>query len=71
MHKVAKTLNRHWQGIASAISRKVTNACTEGINSKIEKIKRGAYGFRSRISLRTAILFHCGGLDLYPKPARS
>lgn len=71
MHKVAKTLKRHWQGIANAIVRKVTNACTEGLNSKIEKIKRDAYGFRSRVSLRTAILFHCGGLELYPQQART
>ena len=25
-----------------------------------------AYGFRNRDHLKTAIYFHCGGLDLYP-----
>lgn len=67
VRKVAHTLRKHWQGILNAIVRRVTNACTEGLNSKIEKIKRDAYGFRSRDRLRTAILFHCGGLDLFPK----
>jgi transposase len=37
----------------------------------IEKIKRDAFGFRSKVKLRTAILFHCGGLDLYPSIARA
>jgi len=25
-----------------------------------------AYGFRNREHFKTAIYFHCGGLDLYP-----
>lgn len=69
MCKAAHTLKRHWQGIVNAITHRVTNACTEGLNSKIEKVKRDAYGFRNKARLRLAILFHCGGLDLYPHPA--
>ncbi len=34
-----------------------------------------AYGFRNREHFKTAIYFHCGGLDLYPathgKPGRT
>jgi len=67
VRKAAHTIRNHWQGVANAIVRGVTNACTEGLNSKIEKIKRDAFGFRSKERLRTAILFHCGGLDLYPE----
>jgi transposase len=69
MRKAAHTVRNHWQGVVNAITRGVTNACTEGLNSKIEKIKRDAFGFRSRVHLRTAILFHCGGLELNPSPA--
>lgn len=69
VRKAAHTIRNHWQGVANAIVRGVTNACTEGLNSKIEKIKRDAFGFRSKERLRTAILFHCGGLELYPCPA--
>jgi transposase len=29
-------------------------------------VKRLACGFRNRERFRTAIYFHCGGLDLYP-----
>lgn len=69
MRRVAHTLQRHWPGIRNAIVHRITNACTEGLNNKIEKVKRDAYGFRSQARLRVAILFHCGKLDLYPEPA--
>jgi transposase len=69
MRKAAHTIKNHWAGIANAITRHITNACTEGLNSKIEKIKRDAFGFRNKEKFRTAILFHCGGLDLYPTSA--
>jgi len=45
---------------------RVTNAVTEGFNSKIQMIKSAARGFRSFANYRIAILFHCGKLDLYP-----
>ena len=66
MRKAAHTIKKHWQGVVNAIVHKVSNACTEGLNSKIEKIKRDAYGFRSKESFRKAIMFHCGGLSMYP-----
>ena len=45
----------------------MTNATTEGINSKIQTVKLKACGYRSRDHYQTALLFHCGGLDLYPR----
>ncbi|RLB36252.1 MAG: hypothetical protein DRH12_16080 [Deltaproteobacteria bacterium] len=45
--------------------RGITNAVTEGLNSKMQMIKQMACGFRNREHYRKAILFHCGGLDLY------
>ena len=45
---------------------RITNATSEGINSKIQTRKKNAYGYRNRENLKTAIFFHCGGLDLYP-----
>jgi transposase len=44
----------------------ITNAASEGINSKIETIKKRAHGFRNLEHLKAAIYFHCGGLQLYP-----
>jgi transposase len=44
----------------------VTNAMSEGLNSKIQKIKSMACGFRKTENFTTAIYFRRGGLDLYP-----
>lgn len=63
----AKTLKSHLPNILTYAKHKVTNAIGESINSKIEKMKRLACGFRNRDHYRTAILFHCGGLDLTPR----
>jgi len=46
---------------------KITNALTEGFNSKIQMIKSAARGFRSFENYRIAILFHCGKLDFSPQ----
>jgi transposase len=48
----------------------ITNAVVEGLNNKIEKVKRTAYGFRNRDHYETMIYFHCGGLDVLPKPPK-
>ena len=44
----------------------ITNAVTEGLNSKIQSIKSAARGFRNFKNYRTRILFFCGKLNLYP-----
>lgn len=69
IRKAAHTLKRHWDGILAAITLGISNALTEGINSKIETIKRGACGYRNKENFRIAILFHCGKLDMHPEPA--
>ncbi len=66
--KAAKTLKVHLDNIVTYARHRITNALAEGMNAKIEKIKRMACGFRNRSHYRTAIYFHCGGLDLYPRP---
>ena len=62
---IEKTLD----GIAAAIKHDISNALTEGLNSKIETVKRDACGFRNKGMFRTAILFHCGKLDMNPEAA--
>ena len=46
---------------------RLTNATAEGLNSKIQMVKEMACGFGNREHYKTAIYFHCGGLDLYPR----
>lgn len=67
----AKTISEHLWGIINAIVLRVTNATTESLNARIQWVKRAACGFRNRDRFRRAILFHCGGLDLYPTSAVS
>jgi len=67
---VARTIKRHWQGVINAAVSNVTNAAAESINSRIQKVKRMAHGFRNRDRFRDAIYFHLGGLDLYPDGAQ-
>ena len=68
---VAKMIRQHLEGILNAVVLDATNAGSESINAKIQKVKRMACGFRNRERFRTAIYFHCGGLDLYPDAMRS
>ncbi|MCP4136673.1 MAG: transposase, partial [bacterium] len=42
----------------------------EAKNSKIQKIKRTACGFRNRERFKNSILFHLGGLDIMPVPTQ-
>ena len=64
--KAAKTLHRHLPNILTYFKHYISNATAEGLNSKIQTLKQMACGFRNREHYRTAIYFHCGGLDLYP-----
>jgi transposase len=67
---VARMINRHQQGVLNYFTAaRITNAAAEGLNSKIQTIKKMAYGYRNREHFKTAIFFHCGGLQLYPASA--
>jgi transposase len=66
MREVAGVLQRHLDNILTYVQHRITNAPLEGINAKIQKVKQWACGFRNDDHFKTAILFHCGGLNLYP-----
>ena len=66
MKRVARMIRNHLDGIINGIVLRATNAGAESINSKIQRVKRMACGFRNRERFRNAIYFHLGGLDLYP-----
>jgi len=71
MRKVAETVRKYLWGILNAIMHRATNALAEGMNSKIQTVKRRACGYRNRQRFRNAIYFHLGGLDLYPERLRT
>lgn len=64
--EAAGTIKRHIANVLTYIRHRITNAVSEGLNSKIQTIKKMAYGFRNKEHFKTAIYFHCGGLDMYP-----
>lgn len=65
---VAKTLKSHLVNLLTYFQHRITNAITEGFNSKIQAIKADARGFRRFENYRARILFFCGKLDLMPTP---
>lgn len=64
--EAAGTIRRHLWGIINAIVTKTTSGAVESINARIQKIKKMACGCRDFERFRQAILFHLGGLSLYP-----
>jgi transposase len=67
MVEAAKTLTRQLANLMTYFTHRITNATAEGINSKIQMITLMACGYRNRDHYKTAIYFHCGDLDQYPR----
>jgi transposase len=65
--KVARMILDHLDNILTYLKHPITNAVTEGLNSRIQEIKANARGFRSFENYRLRILFYCGKLDLFPR----
>jgi len=65
--KVARMMKKHLPNILSYFRHRITNAALEGINNKIQALIKKAFGYRNKDRFKNDILFHCGGLDLYPE----
>lgn len=63
----AELMKTHLDNILTYLKHPITNAVAESINAKIQWIKYTARGYANMENFRTAILFHCGGLDLSPR----
>jgi transposase len=59
MIAVARMLKRHLENLLTYLKHRITNAVTEGLNSKIQSLKSAARGFRNFKNYRTRILFFC------------
>lgn len=64
MVRVADMLKSHLPDILTYFRHRITNAVSEGLNSRIQSIKSMARGFRGFANYRTRILFFCGKLDM-------
>ena len=70
MAEVAHLIHRHLPNILTYLRHGITNAGLEAVNATIQWVKKTARGFRNPEHFKTAIYFHCGGLDLYPHGSR-
>lgn len=66
MIHLARTLELKLEQIVNYCRHRITSAGCEGLNSKITSVKVRAAGFRNLERFKTAILFYCGKLELYP-----
>ena len=68
--KVAEMFERHYEGVYNALCHQQSNGKVERINGKIQEIKTVSRGYRKFENFRSAVLFFCGGLDIYPQQCR-
>lgn len=66
MVALARSLYKSLWMILNAVHLKVSSGCAEGNNSRIQKIKKMACGFRNTENFKYAVYFHLGGLDMMP-----
>jgi transposase len=64
--KVARMCKRHLANILTFFEHHLTNGPIEGLNNQIQGLIKKAFGYRNKERLKTDILFHLGGLNLYP-----
>ncbi len=65
--KIAEMFERHFDGVCNALCHEQSNAKAERIIGKIQEVKTIGRGYRRFENFRLAILFFCGGLELYPQ----
>jgi len=70
MAGVAWLIRRHLPNVLTYLRHRITNAGLEAVNATVQWVKKTARGFRNVEHFKTAIYFHCGGLDLYPHESR-
>lgn len=64
--RVAKTIQRHKDGILAYVATGLSNGAVEGLNNKTRLITRRAYGFHSASALASLIHLCCGRIPLDP-----
>jgi transposase len=64
--KVARMFKKHLANILTFFTHRLTKGPIEGLNNKIQGLIKKAFGHRNRERFKTDVLFHLGGLDLYP-----
>ena len=69
-----RMLTARLENILTYLKHRITNAVSEGLNSRIQWVKATARGFRNQQNFINAIYFHCGKLSgsfAHLKPGRA
>lgn len=66
MMKALRMIEHRLTNLLTYITMPITNAGSEGINSRIQMVKFRSRGFRNIQRFERAIYFHLGGLDMNP-----
>jgi transposase len=61
--KVSSMLENRLQGLLNDLKHRITNAASEGMNSRVARIIANARGLRTFAALRIRVLFFLGKLD--------
>lgn len=64
--RVARTIEKHIDGILEYIRVRLTNGPIEGLNGKARVITRRAFGFHSASALIAMLFLCCGGVHVTP-----
>ncbi len=64
--RVARLRREHAEQILTYFPHRFNNAIAEWVNRRIQALTPKACGYRNRKRFKTDVLFHLGGLDLYP-----
>ena len=63
-------LKKHRDNIVTWFRYQLSNAASEGLNSRIQQLIQKACGYRNRDRFKRDVLFPLGGLDLHPASAQ-
>lgn len=58
--KLARTIRKERPGIVAAVSLRITNGRTEGLNNRVRLIVRRAFGFHSASAALALVMLSCG-----------
>ena len=64
MIDAAYFIKRHWEGVLSYTTTRITNGVLEGINSIVQAVKRRARGYGTTKHFISMVYLVCGKLDL-------
>ena len=66
LRRYTRMMKHRLENILTYLKHGITNADSEALHAKIQRVKYTARGFHNQQNFITAIYFHCGGLDLAP-----